>query len=323
LVDIIAYNEHNYFEQKEINYEKILNYLKHDYVNWINVEISNSTEAEFIINQFNVHHLLIEDTLNFDHLPKIEIFEDYIFFTLKILTLDNNLKINTEHISLILGQNYLLSVQQGKKGDVFDDIRSKIKSSVGLIRKGSADYLFYLLIDIIVDKYLIMIELTREEIQKIEENVFNNKKVNIIKNVARLKEIINIVRKNTLPLKDILSKLILNRDKFIKKTTAAYLNDILDHVNHLLSSFEVHREMLKDLLDLHHAQVNNETNKVMKTLTIVSTIFIPLTFIAGIYGMNFKYMPELEWKWSYPVLLLTMLATLVVMIILMKKKKWF
>lgn len=323
MIDLILYNETKYQEANNINSKLVAESCKSDLINWINIEISDIKEVEEIINYFNIHHLLIEDTINYEHLPKIEIFEDYIFVTLKILILNDDNILKSEHISLILGKNYVLSLQQGIFGDVFDDTRTKIKSGIGKVRKYSADFLFYMLIDNIVDGYFKIIETTRDEIQIIESNLFNNKNVDIIPDVAKLKNTVNQVRKFTIPLKDILGKLVINQEKFIKKSTIAYINDVVDHINHLLSSFENQREMLKDLLDLHQTKLNNETNKVMKILTIVSTIFIPLTFFAGIYGMNFKYMPELDLKWTYPLLLVLMVISALVMIYFMKKKKWF
>jgi len=322
MLHLIQYTDNEFVENFCDNNVKLSDIHKKNYVNWLNIEFTEKKIVENIVNQVKVHHLFIEDILHFEHLPKIEFFEDYIFINLKMISLNAEI-FQKEQVNIVLTKDFLISVQAGKEGDVFEKIRLNLKDFKGLIHKNNQDFLFYSIIDAIVDNYLKVIEIQREKILKLEESIFERKKINVIREVLNIKKTINEVRKYTLPLKDVIGLILISENKLINKSIKVYFNDINDHIQNLIYSFENQREMLKDLLDLHESQINNETNKIIKVLTLVSAFFIPLTFIAGLYGMNFEYMPELKYKYSYPILILLMITLVLTMGYFMKKRKWF
>jgi len=321
MLNLIQYNEKEILKKNLENNVLLKDIYKKNYINWINIEFTEDKIVENIVNQVKVHHLFLEDILNFKHLPKIEFFEDYIFLNLKMIQFVDD-KLQKEQINIVLTNEYLISVQAGKEGDVFDIIRKNLELQTVFLRKHKQDFLFYSIIDAVVDNYLKILEVSREKIVKLEESIFSGKKVDVIREVIEIKKEINDVRKYTLPLKDVISFILISENKLISKSIKVYFQDINDHIQNLIYSFENQREMLKDLIELHESQLNNDTNKIIKFLTIISTFFIPLTFIAGLYGMNFKYMPELEYRFSYPILLVAMATLVITMIVLMKKQKW-
>ena len=324
MINLFAYNEtqQHYFESN--TFDALKDKFDKNHVNWVNVEISQREELDRVANHFGLHPLLLDDIFNTEHLPKMERFEDYIFITLKMFSFkpDSNLYCR-EHISMVLGDGYVLTFQQILKDDVFDGVRDRILNNKGILRKHGADYLFYRLLDAVVDNYLLIAEDFRRQIEDLEDTIYRSSSENQVADIIELKREINAFRKETVPVREEIGRLKADSGGLIKKATHTYLQDVYDHLNHLSSNFEVFREMIKDLMDLNMANMSNNLNKVMKTLTVVASIFIPLTFIAGIYGMNFEYMPELAWPWAYPVLMLLMLLLSLGMIFYMRKKKWF
>ncbi len=295
-------------------------------VNWLDVSVKDRALIQKLAQHFNIHDLIIEDIFNDNHLPKYEQFPNYCFIMLKMLSIgqdeDGNEVIQNEQISILLGQNWVITVQE-VDGDVFDEIRHRIAYSLGNLRKRQADYLFYRLIDVTVDNYFLVLESIRNQIEALEETIVENPELPVNEDILHLKKQLRTLRRFMLPLRSEVNRIRVEPSSLIHKSTLTYLNDVYDHLINLESSFETFREMLNDLLDLHFAHLSNNMNKIMRTLTTVSTLFIPLTFIAGVYGMNFEYMPELAWTWSYPALLLFMLGLSIVLIIFMRKKGWF
>jgi magnesium transporter len=272
---------------------------------------------------FDIHPLILEDTLNNEHLPKIEETPNSLYLTLKHITFsESNVDIDTTHLSFILSNNFLITFSE-TNCDLYNNIRENIQSNKGKIRKNKTDYLFYVLLDAIVDNYYIVFEALIDRIDELEDKLIENKTENLIKEIHQLKKALSSTRKLVYPLTEALNKLIIEQSDFIHDHTQIYIKDVYDHILQLTEIYETCREMLAGLIDLNLSNINNNMNNVMKTLTIISFIFIPLTFIVGLYGMNFKYMPELEYKYSYPILLLFMLTLVLFTIFYIKKKKWF
>lgn len=324
MLTLIQYNDPGYFAKEDLSPAEASELVKPDFINWLDVEITNKVLVEDTGKLFNIHHLISEDILNTNQLPKFELFDDYLFFSTKMLSFDRNQEeIVEEHLSILLCKELVITFQEGLPGDSFEELRNRIKLSKGLIRKYGEDFLFYLILDSIIDHYLMIMERLRARIEQLEAILFANPNYEVMQEVIDIKRDINLLRRYTVPMRDALNKMRVEAAHFIQKSTTNYFQDVADHIQFLITSFETSREMLKDLMDLHHSNQNNEMNRIMKTLTVVSAIFIPLTFLAGVYGMNFRYMPELEHKWGYPLAWLAMGGVALMMVLYMRLKRWF
>ncbi len=323
ILELITYNREEYEHIDNLTIEDLLAELKPDRVNWLNVDgLSNTEVIQSIQQHFNLHALLIEDVLD-DQRPKAEEYDDYLFFTLKMLHSIKTGYIDYEQISFVLGPNYLISFQE-KEGDLFDAFRNRIRLDQGRVRKKGADYLLYRLIDIIVDNYYSVLDNVGERIERIEDELSEGKTSEFtFQRIQRIRKELIYLRKAVYPVRDAISKLVKDDSPYIQTETTRFFADVYDHVVHLIDSLDTYQDLTTSLLDIHINTQNNQLNKVIKVLTIISTIFIPLTFIVGIYGMNFDYMPELRWQYGYPMVMAFMFALAVSMLIYFKLKKWF
>ena len=328
-IQLIQYNQEHYYTVEGHHPDAVLHILKNapkNTVNWLDVSIKERGLVEKLAAHFQLHDLVVEDIFNHNHLPKYELYENYCFLSFKMLSIvkspDGTEYVQDEQIGMVLGSNWVLTVQE-VEGDVFDEIRKRIAHSLGNVRKRQADYLFYRLLDVTVDHYFLVLEYLRTEIEALEEKMTEKPETTSNEDILHLKNQLRTLRRFMLPLKNEVNRVRVEPSPLIQKQTIAYFNDIYDHLLNLETSFETFREMLGDLMDLHFAHLSNNMNKIMKTLTTVSTIFIPLTFVAGIYGMNFKYMPELEYEVAYPILLSTMLVLAMGLVFFMRRKGWF
>jgi len=229
--------------------------------------------------------------------------------------------VKAEQVSLILGPTWVISFQESW-GDVFDSVRERIRGDKGRIRKVGADYLAYALIDAVVDNYFMILEKVGEDIEEIEDELVTNPVPETLQTLHNLKRQMIFLRKSVWPLREVISRLERWESPLIQKSTHIYLRDVYDHTIQVIDAVETFRDMLSGMLDIYLSSVSNRMNEVMKVLTIIATIFIPLTLVAGLYGMNFRYMPELEWRWSYPLVLLVMLTIGVLMVMYFRKKRW-
>jgi magnesium transporter len=293
-------------------------------ITWINIEGLHDTEfMEQIGAQFGLHPLILEDILNTHQRPKLDDMGDYISVVMKMLDYDEaGGGIVTEQVSLILGSNFLISFQEGRTGDLFNPVRERLRSGKGKIRKTGPDYLAYALIDGIVDNYFAITEKISEKIESIEEELLTDPGNDIIHRIHHLKLAILQLKKYIWPLREIINALAKGESLLIRESTLIYLRDVYDHVIHAIDTIETTRDMLAGMLDIYLSSVSNRMNQVMKVLTVIATIFIPLTFIAGVYGMNFKFMPELEWPWGYPMAWGIMASIAGAMMLYFKSKKW-
>ncbi len=323
-ITIFDYDD-QHFEEREVKaLEECFVFREKPTITWINVEGVHQVEMiEKLGECYGFHPLVLEDILNTDQRPKMEVYGDYIYIVLKMLSGGNtNSLIKAEQVSLILGSNFVISFQEGREGDVFNPVRERIRSGKGLIRKMGSDYLAYSLLDTIVDNYFLIFEKMGENIELIEEELVANPTTKTLHEIQKFKNEMIFVRRAVWPLREVISGLGRKESPLIKETTEIYLRDVYDHTVQVMDTIEVYREMLSGMLDIYLSSVSNRLNSVMKVLTIIATIFMPLTFLAGIYGMNFKYMPELEWRWGYPVVWLMVIIIGLSMVVYFKKKKW-
>lgn len=322
-ISTIDYNNDNLEIVNHQTIEDCFNYKNTSSVTWINISGLNDAESlKKLGAHYDLHPLLLEDVLNTNHRPKKETFDEYIFLTLKMIGISpDGYSIITEQVSFVLGNNWLISFQE-REGDLFDDLRLRLKENKGIIRKQKSDYLLYSLVDTIVDNYYLVLEHFSDKILELEENVINHPDQNTLHNIQKLKKLLINYRKSVIPLREALLSLQKEDSKLIHSKTKRYISDVYEHVIYIIDGIETQRDMLSTIMDLYLSGISNNMNQVMKVLTIISTIFIPLTFIAGVYGMNFQFMPELSIKWAYPLVWTVMVGITVGMIIYFKKKKW-
>lgn len=322
-ITIVDYNEEQFQEKEAKTVKECFPYKDKPTVTWINIDGVHEVKLiEELGKNYNFHTLILEDIVDTDQRPKIKDFGDYIFIILKMHYYDKeNNEIKIEQVSLIFGKNYVISFQE-REGDVFDPIRERIRNNIGRIRKAGADYLIYALMDAIIDNYFTILEKLGEETEDLEAKVIKNPIPANLQIIYRLKSELIFLRKSVWPLREVISILEKGESALIDKSTNIYLRDIYGHTIQVMDTVETLRDVISGTLDVYLSSVSNRMNEIMKVLTIIATIFIPLTFIAGIYGMNFQYMPELKWVWGYPLILSVMLIIGIVMVIFFKRKKW-
>jgi magnesium transporter len=294
-----------------------------DGITWLNICGTHEVEAvEKIGGLFDLHPLTLEDMVNGYHRPKLEEFDNYIFVILKILTYDmGKNELGMEDASLALGADYVLSAHE-RAGRVFDPVKERLRKAGGRIRKKGADYLYYALIDAIVDNYFVVLEKMGEQIEFLEEKLLEDPTPETLQQIHQMKRELIFLRKSVWPLRDVISALKREDSGLIQENTQAYLQDVYDHTIQVIDTVETYRDMVTSMLDIYLSMVSNRMNEVMKVLTIMATIFIPMTFVAGIYGMNFEFMPELKWRLGYPLFWAVIIAIGAVMILYFKRKKW-
>jgi magnesium transporter len=322
-IQILDYNQHDLMESEASDIKACLPFLQKDSVTWFNITGIHDTKLVADIgSQFGLHSLVLEDVVNSEQRPKIDDYGDYLFAVLKMLYAEKSTHtIVHEQVSMIVAPSYVISFQT-LADDVFNPVRNRIKQGRGRIRSKGSDYLAYALIDTIVDNYFKVLEELGDKIEVLDNHVISNPQTEMLHEIQQLKREVLYIRKSTWPLREITSILLKGESPVIQDDMHVYLKDVHDHTVHVLETVEIYRDMLSTILDIYLSSLSNHINEVMKVLTIMATIFIPLTFIAGIYGMNFKQMPELEWRWSYPTLLAIMAMIFIGMLIWFKRKKW-
>ncbi|RCW91261.1 magnesium/cobalt transporter CorA [Winogradskyella arenosi] len=322
-IESFDYTKDSLVEKALTNIEEAQTFKDTSSVTWINIDGLNAIdEIENIGKQYNLHPLVLEDIVNTTQRPKIDEYEDYLFIVLKMLYYDQDEKIIIEQVSFILGKNYVLSFQEAE-GDVFDNVRDRLRAGNGRIRGLQSDYLLYALIDAVVDHYFSIIETLGNKIEDLETDLFaGNSRENINIEVQQLKREILKVRRAIFPLREIINRVEKGEHELIFQRTLTYYRDIYDHLIQVSENIDIYREMIWSLMDMYMTTISNKMNEVMKVLTIMSSIFIPLTFLAGIYGMNFTYIPELQYRNGYFILLGVMLVIFIALLIYFKRKKW-
>ena len=323
IITVFDYDRERYEEKELKSIEECFPYKDRPTVTWINiVGIHQVERMEKIGNHFGIHPLIMEDILNTGQRPKMDDLDDYVFVVLKMLNYnEGDDEIDAEQISIILGQNFVISFQE-REGDVFEPVRERIRKNKGRIRKKGADYLAYTLLDSVVDNYFTILEKIGERIELLEEELVENPSTQTLQEIHSLKSGMIFLRKSVWPLREVISGLARGESSLIKETTVIYLRDVYDHTIQVIDTVETFRDMISGMLDVYLSSISNKMNEVMKVLTIIATIFIPLTFLAGVYGMNFRYMPELEWHGGYFAVLFLMVIIGLGLLIYFRKKKW-
>lgn len=323
-IRIIDYDETHLEERDIAVVEECFSFKLNPTVTWINVEgLHDIGIIERIGKHFDLHPLLLEDILNTEQRPKTEDYGNYIFFVLKMIYFsEKSSEIEIEQVSVVLGQNFVISFQEGIEGDVFNSVRERIRAKKGHIRSAGADYLAYALMDAVVDNYFVILEKFGEIIEELEEELVTNTTQATLKKVYKLRREMIILRKSVWPLREVVTACERGGSPLIHESTITYLRDLHDHVIQAIDTTETFREMISGMLEIYLSSNSNRMNEIIKVLTIITSIFIPLTFIAGIYGMNFDYMPELDDKWGYPAVLFLMLLVAISMVIYFRRKRW-
>jgi len=270
---------------------------------------------------FDLHPLVLEDILDTGHRPKVEDYQAYLYFVARLFGSADD-ALTPEQVSLALLPGVVLSFEEAGGPDVFEPVRARIRDGKGRIRSMGADYLFYALIDAIVDSYFVALEETGARVEVLEDRVVEDPEPEVLRDIHRLKGRLRLLRESTWPMRDAVSRLERGISDLITPATAPFLRDVYDHTIQVAESAETYREMLLAMLDTYLSSVSNRMNEVMKVLTIIATIFIPITFVAGVYGMNFEHMPELAWPWAYPAALGVMAGVAIGMLIFFRRKRW-
>ncbi|WP_299390998.1 magnesium/cobalt transporter CorA [uncultured Gelidibacter sp.] len=323
-IDIINYSKESYSKIETQNVADAFHFKGKDTVTWINVNgLNNTSEIEKLGSHYGLHPLTLEDILNTNHRPKLDEFDNYLFLVLKMLYFKNDEELVYEQMSIIVGEGYVLTFQEAD-GDVFDDLRERIEAGKGRGRNMGADYLMYTIIDAVVDNYLTVIEAFGDKIEDIEDHIFDatTEDSQTASTIQGLKREVLKIRRSVFPLREAINRLEKMEHPIIDDKTRNFLRDLYDHIVQVNESIEVYREMVWSLLEMHMSLISNKMNEVMKVLTIIATIFIPLTFIAGIYGMNFDNIPELHYKNAYYILWGVMIFIFLMMLIYFRRKKW-
>lgn len=321
-ITIIEYDEQNYQEEEKASLDGCLLLRNKPGVTWIKVAGIHAVEnLEKLGECFSLHPLVLEDILHTDQRPKLEDFDDYLYIVLKMINYSESDEISSEQISLILGSNFVVSFQESN-GAIFAPVLERLRTSKGRIRKSGADYLVYTLMDLIVDNYFVVLEKFGEALEYLEEEVVKRPTPQTLQDIHRFKYDMIMLRKSVWPLREVIGHLERRESDLIQEATGIYFKDVYDHTIVAIDNIETYRDILSGMMDIYLSSISNRLSEIMKVLTIIATIFMPLTFLAGVYGMNFKHMPELEWLWGYPFALGLMIVIALSMLLYFRRKKW-
>ncbi len=320
---LMEYDAQQFTEEELSSPEACLPFLDAPTVTWLNIAGLNDLDAIAVIGQhLNLHPLLLEDLVDTSQRPKIEDYGTYFFIILKMLDYTVPAEeVEVEQVSLILGKDYVVSFQEDDD-DVFDGVRDRIRSGKGRIRTMGADYLAYALIDAVVDNYFHVLERIGEDTEGIEDVLLEESAREVLHVLSHLKREMIAVRRAVWPLRDVLSAILREESPLIQPETRIYLRDVHDHTVQMIDVIESEREGLSSMLDVYLTSVSNRTNEIVKVLTIFSAIFIPLTFLAGVYGMNFQYFPEITWRWGYPLFWALAGVITGLLLIYLRRQRW-
>jgi magnesium transporter len=323
-IDLIEYDEKTIDEKTLQSVQQVTPLENTDTKSWINFDgIHDIQLIEQVGQLFQLHPLVLEDIAHIGQRSKMEEYDNYLYIVLKMLQYNEQKNaVEAEQVSMILGPHYLLTFQE-HPGDVFELVRQRIRSGKGRVRKMECDYLAYALIDAIVDYYFHVLEIFSERIEQLEEVLLNNPTDAVLGRIHTLKRELTLLRKSVWPLRELVAGLERLESGLVKKQTKIFVRDLYDHTIQIIDTIESFREVVAGMMDLYMSAVSNRMNAVMKVLTIIATIFIPLGFIAGVFGMNFEHMPELQRQWAYPVGFWSMISAIVIgMLVYFKIKKW-
>lgn len=321
-IHVFDYGPDGCVEKEVKSIEEVFSLRDTNTISWINIDSPTIPTIESIQEHFGIHPLVLEDIVNLGQRPKLEDYGDYMFVVARMIYFEKEEgDIHSEQISLILGKNYVISFQE-THGDVFDPIRKRLREGKGLLRKSGSDYLAYAILDILVDNYFLILEKFGEDLDVFEEELMNKIDPNMPREIHQIKRQFIFLRKNIWPLREVISGMERNEGQLIHHNSKIFLRDVYDHTIQVIDTIEALRDAVSGLHDIYLSSVSNKMNEIMKVLTIFAAIFIPLTFVAGIYGMNFEYMPELAFKGGYFIALGVMFSLGVGMLLYFKKRDW-
>lgn len=301
----------------------LLPYRDHDSVTWVIIEgLADISIIESVGELFNIHPLVLEDILNTHHRPKFEEYEEYLYIVLKVLfPEDKEFSVKYEQVSILVLKDFVFTFKE-KIDDLFSPVVQRIRGSRSRFRMLGADYLTYAILDLIVDQNFVLIDSLAETIDSVEEELLTDPTTDTLNKIQGVKREVAHIRRFISPLRDLIASLLRSESDIIAQKNLIYFKDVFDHVLHISEAIDSYRDIFSGLLDIYISSVSNKMNEVMKVLTVFASIFIPLTFIAGIYGMNFEYMPELKWRWGYPALWVLFITISAVLLLYFKKKRW-
>ena len=322
-ITVIDYDKTNYQIKHPATISACAPFKETETVSWIQINgLHEVSMIEKIGGHFGLHGLVLEDILHTRQRPKLEDHDQHLFVVLKMLDFnDQNQAIEAEQFSVILGDRYIITFQEGDR-DIFAPLRERIKKSHSRFRQMDSDYLLYAIIDFIVDHYFIVLEKLDERIEELQAQVADDPTEQTLHEIYGIKKEMVILRKAFWPVRDLIAELLRSESELIRPAMEIYWKDVYDHILRVIETTDAFRDAIGGMLDVHLTIASNRMNAVMKVLTIIATIFIPLTFIVGVYGMNFRYMPELNYPWAYPVVWAVMAALVLVMLVYFKRKKW-
>ncbi len=322
-ITVIDYDEARVVEREVARPEECFAFRDRPTVTWINVDgIHDAALMQALGEHFGLHPLVQEDIVNTEQRPKVEDFGEYLYVVVKMLRWNDSAgEPDAEQVSLVLGRGFVLSFQE-RAGDVFDPVRDRIRGDKGRIRKMGAGYLAYSLLDAVVDGYFSVLEKRGEQVEALEDELIARPSPAMLAEIYRFRREGLFLRRCVWPLRELVASLERGGSPLLGKGMGVYLRDVYDHAVQVIDAMETIRDMLSGMLETYLSSLSNRMNEVMKVLTIIATIFIPLTFIAGVYGMNFKYMPETEWRWAYPAALGVMLLVAAVMLVYFRRRRW-
>jgi magnesium transporter len=322
-ITVMDFDGEGFHEKVVESVEECFAYREQPTTTWINVDgIHDVRVIEKLGACYGIHPIVLEDIVNSVQRPKMLDFGDYLFISLKMLYFEGSREqVKVEQVSLILGLNFVLSFQEDI-GDVFDPVRDRIRKGTGKMRRSGADYLAYSLIDAIVDGYFVVFEWLGERIEEIQERIVGDPTAKNLETIYHLKSEMVELRKAVWPLREVIANLERVESPLVRKDTLIFLRNVYGHTIEIIETIESFRDLMAGMIDIYLSSLSMKLNEVMKVLTIIATIFIPLTFVVGIYGMNFRHMPELDWRFGYPMVMLVVLTAGVSMLVYFRKKKW-
>jgi magnesium transporter len=322
-ITVMDYDQDKFVEKQTETVAECLPFRDTSTITWINVDGVHEPEViQHLGECYGIHPLILEDIMTTSQRPKLEDMGDYLFLVVRMMTNHRGPdEEKFEQVSLVVGSNFVLSFQEDV-GDVFNPVRDRIRKGKGRMRSQGPDYLAYALLDAVVDGYYGELERVGEEIEVLEDEILKDPKPATLQHVHRLKRDMIFLRKSIWPLREVIGRLERRESPLIKESTALFLKDVYDHAIQVIDTVETFRDMLSGMLDTYLSSASHRMNEIMKVLTIIATIFIPLTFIVGIYGMNFKFMPELGWRWGYLGIWGLIAVVAVIMLFYFKRKKW-
>lgn len=322
-ITYMDYDERCFQEQQGVAVEECFPFKETKTITWINIDgIDEIPIIEKIGKAYDLHPLILEDIVTAGQRPKFDNYDKYAYVVLKMLTYnDATLSVESEQISIVFGPNFVISFQEDV-GDIWDPIRDRIRLAKGRVRKMGADYLAYSLIDAIVDGYFGILEKFGERIEGLQDDLMESPSETLLRQIHSLKREMMSLRRSVWPLRELISAMQRDESPLIGSQTRVYLRDVYDHTIQIIDAIEGFRDIVSGMLDVYLSSISNRTNAIMKVLTMIATIFIPLTFVAGVYGMNFTHMPEIGWRWGYPAVLVLMVSIAGVMIAYFRSKRW-